>query len=323
MRLSVIVPFFNVEKYIQKCAVSLLEQTYREMEIIFVNDGSEDSSSVILQKTIDDYPEKQTKTIYKKNEGLPQARKTGVENATGEYIAFVDSDDWLDCDFYKRCMSIIEKHREINVFNTGFFYEYPNNKKQLKSSVEKYKCISSGEFVSMIHQRKMLQSVCTKIFKREVFDYVKFPTGNFVGEDYITLMQILKKEVYIGLLPANGYHYRILNNSMSNGAYGVSKKKGFVAFYKSYPYIKRLFPQNNKALDSFYCVEFMAVLVAMGRSRIFDEKKITFIRCFLFKRFFSVVGSKYVDFRYKISILPLIVFPRLSSVLFSKISDLL
>ncbi len=95
---SIIVPVYNVEKYIEKCILSIINQTYTNLEIIIVNDGSLDHSENIIKEYIS--KDNRIKYIKRENGGLGAARNTGIENATGKYIAFVDSDDWIDPEMY-------------------------------------------------------------------------------------------------------------------------------------------------------------------------------------------------------------------------------
>ena len=101
-KVSIVVPVYGVEKYIRRCAESLFKQTLDDLEFIFVNDCTEDKSMEVLQTVIDEYHPSNVKVInHKQNKGLPQARKTGIAAATGDYIANCDSDDWLDPDYCK------------------------------------------------------------------------------------------------------------------------------------------------------------------------------------------------------------------------------
>ncbi|UKI27635.1 MAG: glycosyltransferase family 2 protein [Bacilli bacterium] len=97
-KVSIIVPVWNVEKYIAKCLDSLVNQTLEEIEIIVVNDGSPDNSQKIIDKYVKKYPDKSKNLFIKENGGQGSARNMGIEKAKGEYISFVDSDDWLDSE---------------------------------------------------------------------------------------------------------------------------------------------------------------------------------------------------------------------------------
>ena len=107
IKVSIIVPVYNVEKYLKRCLDSITNQTLKELEIICINDGSTDNSLKILKQYA--HKDKRISIINKQNEGLSVARNTGMEAASGEYIGFVDSDDWIDLDFYKKLYTTAKK----------------------------------------------------------------------------------------------------------------------------------------------------------------------------------------------------------------------
>ena len=124
--LSVIIPVYKVEKYLRQCVDSVINQTYKNLEIILVDDGSPDNCG----KICDEYAEKdkRVKVIHQLNKGLSGARNTGTEQASGEYIAFVDSDDWLDVHMYEDLFGVLNKYnfcgqvKYLFFFNRYFFY---------------------------------------------------------------------------------------------------------------------------------------------------------------------------------------------------------
>ena len=125
IKVSVVVPIFNVEEYLERCVKSLLNQTLDDIEIILVNDGSEDKSGEIAQDFSNKYPEK---IIYveKKNGGLSDARNYGMKFATGEYIAFLDSDDYIEKEAYEKMYKIAKKD-DSDLVECDFVWEYRLN----------------------------------------------------------------------------------------------------------------------------------------------------------------------------------------------------
>ena len=126
-KVSVIVPVYNVEKYIEKCANSLINQTLSDIEIIFVNDGSTDGSIQIIEQYENNFKEK-VKCVSKDNGGLSSARNYGIPYATGEYIAFLDSDDYVELDMYET-MYNKAKEDDFDMVECDFIWEYPNKSK--------------------------------------------------------------------------------------------------------------------------------------------------------------------------------------------------
>ena len=103
IKVSVIVPVYNVEKYIRQCLESIINQTYKNLEIIVVNDGTKDNSMKIVEEYLSD---ERIKVINKENGGIASARNRGIDEATGEYISFVDSDDWLELNTYEKFLYV-------------------------------------------------------------------------------------------------------------------------------------------------------------------------------------------------------------------------
>ena len=113
IKISVIIPVYNVEKYIGQCLDSIVNQTYKNLEIIIVNDGTKDNSMRVVEKYLSD---KRIKIINKENGGLSSARNKGMEEVTGEYISFVDSDDWIELDTYERLIKNLT-NEDVIIFN--------------------------------------------------------------------------------------------------------------------------------------------------------------------------------------------------------------
>ena len=126
-KVSVIVPVYNVEKYLKKCAESLVNQTLPDIEIIFVNDGSTDSSKNIIEHYLKNYSNK-VKLVNKENGGLSSARNYGIPYATGEYIAFLDSDDYVELDMYDTLYNKA-KENDFDMVECDFIWEYPKKSK--------------------------------------------------------------------------------------------------------------------------------------------------------------------------------------------------
>ena len=134
-RLSIIVPVYNVEPYICKCLDSLVNQTVKDIEIICIDDGSSDGSGIICDKYAKSVQNMDFKVIHKKNEGVVKARNVGMEIATGKYLTFVDSDDWLDIDYYER-MFVALGDNDIDVFCSGGRYIEKNGNTKTDKTLE-------------------------------------------------------------------------------------------------------------------------------------------------------------------------------------------
>ena len=314
MKLSIIVPIFNVENYIEQCVLSIINQTFSDFEVVFVDDGSQDNSISILQNILNNH-DINYKLVRKQNAGLPQARKTGFENSEGEYIAFIDSDDWVDNDFYEQCMKYVLQN-DLDLYNTGYLIDYNDGKIIDKTICEDFRIIDQKEYINLVHQRKVFHTMWSKIFRRELFEYIEFPEGNFMGEDYATIIPVVREINNIGLLPVSGYHYRFLRESMGRGSFNPSKRKGFSMFKDYYPKVCEWYPECIENIDLYYCVEFMAIVTSMARNKQYDDEIIIFIKQFLKNRLNSVIKNEELKLKFKLSLVPTILFPKIFARLY-------
>lgn len=217
-KISVIVPVYNVEKYLSQCLDSIIHQTYKNLEIILVDDGSTDSSGLIC----DNYSQKdkRIKIIHKCQGGLSDARNAGLKIATGEYISFIDSDDFIDKNMYSILINNTQKYNsDIVWFN---YYNYYSKKHFINSSIIKNNdlyALSSSDKIkfakNLFYQYKMDAHVWAKLYKRSIFNNIKFPYGKLF-EDIFVLLPILSNAKIISTIPDCLYFYRNRSESIVN-----------------------------------------------------------------------------------------------------------
>ncbi|TWP26756.1 glycosyltransferase [Apibacter muscae] len=212
IKISIIVPVYNVESYLSKCLSSIVNQTLKEIEIIAVNDGSTDNSLSILKKYSSIH--KNIIIINKDNGGLSDARNVGIKNALGEYIAFVDSDDWIDKEMMFD-MYYLAKNNDADIVFCSLqkVDEYDNvikNIPQFHNLPEKINFKDNLKIFGEIEN-----FACNKIFRKSLFKNIKFPKGlNF--EDNATIPRIILNSKI--LAKSNNYYYKyfVRDNSISN-----------------------------------------------------------------------------------------------------------
>ena len=188
-KISVIIPVYNVEKYLSRCLDSIVNQTFRDMEIICVNDGCTDNSAEIL----DQYAktDKRIKIITQTNGGLSVARNTGLKYACGQYVGFIDSDDWIDIDYYECLVDLLEKNN-ADIAMAGMRISNQDN-----VSDNLTPNFVTDDFVKKI-QTLPNGSICDKLFKADLFQELTFPVGRYY-EDNIVLLKTMyysKKVVF-------------------------------------------------------------------------------------------------------------------------------
>ncbi len=215
MKISIIVPIYNVEKELERCVESLIHQSYNNIEIILVDDGSTDRSSLIC----DEYRKKDNriKVIHKKNGGLSDARNVGIENSTGEYLMFVDSDDYILYDACEKFINQLEDSVDIIVGECKMIYECGKNKYQKHTSLNEKKIYSSKEYIiKSINNNEFYAPVCFNMYRRKfVVDNSLYFHKGIYHEDMEYLLKTSLCAKKIKCLKYEFYQYVVRNNSIN------------------------------------------------------------------------------------------------------------
>ena len=244
--LSVIVPVYNVEAFLERCVDSILKQTYDYLEVILVDDGSPDGSGAICDQYVT--KDSRVRCIHKENGGLSSARNAGLEIATGEYITFVDSDDWIEPDAYEHLLSLMEKH-DVQLVCGGNYDVYSKTEDQkLGVCPKKEEKISAEEMVGRMFMIDGCDSsVCDKIFHRSLLENFQFPLGK-TSEDTAVTYKIVLKAKQVALTEKPFYYYYHHPGSITTTA--VSEKNFDFSEHTAviYPYIRDHHPSiQNQA----------------------------------------------------------------------------
>ena len=230
VKVSVVVPVYNVEKYIKQCVESLISQSYEDIEIILVDDGSTDSSGIICDQyaDIDD----RIIVLHDKNGGLSEARRRGIEKASGEYIIIVDGDDWVDENTIEECLNTIYNHKELECVIFSYIREYPDHSIEAhvmsesvimdRNDVEKmvYRRLFGliGEELKHPERLENMGSCCMKLYRRDVAKRGRFFDVKDVGssEDVLFNMYALYGCTNIAYIDKTMYHYRKTGSSITS-----------------------------------------------------------------------------------------------------------
>ena len=182
--LSIIVPVYNVEKYLERCMQSLLQQDYENIEIILVDDGSQDSSGQLCDAYAGNYF--QVKVIHQENAGLGAARNTGVAAANGDYIAFVDSDDWVKSDMFTKLMAAIAANPEVEMVKCGYCEtDGFSQERPILFSGDKFQQIVEKDNLCRYYGKGAPWVVSwNTVYRRDLAKQVKFPPGLYHEDNY-------------------------------------------------------------------------------------------------------------------------------------------
>ena len=211
--ISIIVPVYNVEKYLKKCVYSILNQSYKNLEVILVNDGSTDNSGKICDELSRE--DSRIKVYHKDNGGLSDARNYGVAKANGEYVGFVDSDDYIDQYMYENLYKAIRKYN-TQIAECGITRVYKNNKLRPHYDGEEYSLVvdREGYLKEYLENRKVYGAAVCKLLSIDLAKVLKFPDGK-VYEDVFYTLELLKKVDKYTLISGNYYYYYIRGNSIT------------------------------------------------------------------------------------------------------------
>ena len=288
IKVSVIVPVYNVEKFLRKCLNSLVNQTLPEIEIIVVNDGSKDNSQMIIEEFQGKFPLK-LKSFIKENGGLSDARNFGIDHATGQYIGFVDSDDEVSENMFQEMYDLSQKYSaEIVICNLQKVDEKGNITQKLTQIPNMQEKIELNSNFSLFSDISYF--ACNKIFKKELFLTKRFKKGVHFEDIQLIPQLVLETKV---IAQTQKYHYHYLERSDS-----ISKthtEKGLdilkavadveVAFQKSTYSSRKLDWKNFQILEGVYT--YLAYLAFVKEENLYKKMSLE-LRTFMRKNTISV-----------------------------------
>jgi glycosyltransferase involved in cell wall biosynthesis len=264
--LTVIVPSYNVEKYVDKCISSIVGQTYPNLEILLIDDGSTDNTGMLC----DTWQERDSRirVIHKQNEGLPYARKTGIENSTAEYVTFVDSDDWIDTNMYADMMTaLLSTNSDIADCDMCLVYDDGRMEHRVNERHTTIKTMGRVESVIMVlEDHGWRTSFGTKIFKKTLFEHIQFPKRRLYGED--TIVHDLFHQTSQTVLLNSEYYFYYQRDDSATKVRNIRKEmKNYSdfsdAYYERYCFVKQ-HPEYHSALPF---IEHKTICLCLGLLR--------------------------------------------------------
>lgn len=259
--ISIIIPVYNGEKYLRPCIDSILHQTYQHWELLLIDDGSPDSSGAICDEYASD---PRISVVHKENGGQASARNQGVAMAKGEYISFVDCDDWLETDMYERMVQTMHS-QQAEIIICGYIEEYKSRQKKVHADGE-MKVYEASEALKLVLRGKIGSYLWSMLFRREVVQELMPDLNPY--EDHATIFKWISHAHRVVVLHQAFYHYRQLESS---SLHSYNPKKGnhfFQAIKERYHYIadRNLLPgweTENRSLYLRGCIKLTKDLARM------------------------------------------------------------
>ncbi len=268
--ISVIVPVYMVEQYLSRCVDSILAQTYTNLEIFLVDDGSRDNCG----KICDEYAEKDSRiiVIHKENGGLSDARNVAIDVMNGEYVTFIDSDDFVSPYYVENLYCALhDTGADMSASWHKNYYDgdrVPDFSQNVCGSAVK---LTSAEFLErMLYQDRVETCAWGKLYKSELFDGVRYPVGKLY-EDLPTTYKTVDKSEYIAVIPNEDYMYFQRRESIQNMNFNPKKMAAEVHMNELRDFINANYPALSKAADCRYMSMACNIIFQIPKDEFPDE----------------------------------------------------
>ena len=291
-KVTVIVPVYNVESYVKECILSLLEQTYSNLEIIIINDGSTDNSKEICEEI--QGKDKRIIYISKKNSGVSDTRNVGIKQSTGDYITFIDSDDFIDNEYIDRMVTQLEECN-VDMVVCNYIELYKNSKLSINNNEINDIIITNREAITKVFSSRTFGGyLWNKIFKSEIIKKNKlfFNKDIHMCEDMLFICKYLSNCNNVKIISDKIYFYRMRQSSM---VWNKSISK-YITLYNSYNEIYKLLYKMNIDMSDFYYM----VLNSIFSNDLYNEK--IFLDFDILRAYKYVCKSKKIDINQKIKL---------------------
>lgn len=313
-KISIIVPVYKVEKYIHKCVDSILSQTFTDFELILVNDGSPDFCGEICNQYTE--IDNRVKVIHKKNGGLSDARNTGIEIAKGDYIGFVDSDDWIEPDMYQILYDLcIKNDCEIATCT----YAIVHNDKRITNESNHMVVQNRNEAMQSLLEGKLYNEVVwTKLFKRSLFENQRFTVG-IIHEDTDFTYRMIHESKKICSVGMAKYNYLKRDGSIMERATKNVKIDSVTVYDKMYKFMNRNYPELCTIVSAKLANSALYLLNLMTLNKNFRTYKNEYIKVttILNHYFIKTIKLRNIPLAVKILLIAIRVHPLMYKPLIS------
>lgn len=320
MKLSIIVPVYKVEQFLDKCVESILSQTFRDFELILVDDGSPDRCGDMC----DEWATRDTriKVIHKENGGLSDARNAGIEKAEGEYIGFVDSDDYIKKDMYEVLLNNIEKFN-ADMSMCGYVDEYADGRRIDNSCTDVYLWDQKEAIRQVMMGKNVSVHAVVKLYRKSLFNNIRYPVRK-ISEDAYIIMDLLLQAQKIVFTPYSAYYYVHRENSINSSLYRQIDLTRIEAHKKNLNLIEEYYPEYRALAFQRYLGANAFVAGKMAMSGISERTNSDCKKVFqeLRKNYAQIIRGSYFSSRRKASITILLTSKKLYKITMSKLNKM-
>lgn len=293
--ISIIVPIYNVDKYLEECIESLKNQTYKNLEIILINDGSADNSEQICREEAKQ--DNRIVFINKKNGGAASAKNKGLKVAKGDYITFVDSDDFIEPDMIEYMVNKIKKYNS-DIIQCSFINLYKNTERFKQDKIVEQR-ISSKDFLELFLTKWDSSLFWNKLFKREVIENIFFKEGRCIDDEFFTYKCVINsKSIVISNKIVYNYRMRKSGVMKSESSQKQILKDRVDYLYERYELVRKIY----KDLDKSFLEHLLTYYLIISKDYYADEKLLDYMKNNL-KSIKGKIITSNIDIRVKMQIL--------------------
>lgn len=296
---TIVVPVYKVEKYIDRCIKSILNQTYKNLEIILVDDGSPDNCGEICEN----YAQKdeRIKVVHKENGGLSDARNAGISISNGKYISFIDSDDYIDPEYIELLYKTIKKDKsDMAISSHKVIYE---NGTVLEKATKEESILKPKEVLKRIlYDDGIDLSAWAKLYKIDLFKEIRYPKGRLF-EDAATTYKLVDKCEKISIISRSTYNYIIRGNSITNVNFSEKKMDLIISTEEMCNYVKKKYPDLEEATNRRLMYAYLSTLTQLVKSNEKNENAEKKLYGYIKQNSKMILRDKNVPKRDKIAII--------------------
>ena len=298
---SIIIPVYNVEKYLIQCLESVINQTYKNLQIILINDGSTDKSYEICLK----YSQKDNRIVLinQENKGSASAKNKGLRIAYGDYIGFLDSDDFIELNSIEYMVNVME-YNDVDIVQCELSNTYINLSEITENSSLREVTMSSEEFLRKFLIDWKSSLFCNKLFKKEILKGIYFKEGRCIDDEFFTYKCVMRAKL-ISISNKKVYNYRIRKSSIMRSEECQRQILKDRIDYLSERY--NIISKNYKDLDSLYLENMLIYFLIISKDYYIDEDLINYIKYKLKHIKINKILTTYMEKGVKFNIIKLMV----------------